>query len=88
MRHAKSSWGNPYESDFDRPLNSRGIENAQMVAKHIHSLGFKPELTLCSSALRCKETLKLVMPYFSKKMDTRYLDDLYLVLFQIIKYYY
>ena len=78
MRHAKSSWGNPYESDFDRPLNSRGIENAQMVAKHIHSLGFKPELTLCSSALRCRETLELVIPYFSKKMDTRYLDDLYL----------
>ena len=78
MRHAKSSWGNPYESDFDRPLNSRGIENAQMVAKHIHSLGFKPELTLCSSAVRCKQTLELVIPYFSKTMHTRYLDDLYL----------
>ena len=66
MRHAKSGWDNPYGDDFDRPLNSRGRESAQMVAKHIHSLGFKPELTLCSSSVRCKETLELVIPYFSK----------------------
>ena len=78
MRHAKSSWDNPHKDDFDRPLNSRGRESAQMVAKHIHSLGFKPELTLCSSSVRCKETLELVIPYFSKTMHTRYLDDLYL----------
>ena len=78
MRHAKSSWNNSHKDDFDRPLNSRGRENAQMVAKHIHSLGFKPELTLCSSAVRCKETLELVIPYFPKKTHIRYLDDLYL----------
>ena len=78
MRHSKSSWDNSYKDDFDRPLNSRGRENAQMVAKHIHSLGFKPELTLCSSAVRCKETLELVIPYFPKKTHIRYLDDLYL----------
>ena len=67
MRHAKSSWNNYHKDDFDRPLNYRGRENAQMGAKHIHSLGFKPELTLCSSAVRCKETLELVIPYFPKK---------------------
>ena len=78
MRHAKSGWDNPYGDDFDRPLNSCGREHAQIVAKHIHSLGFKPELTLCSSAVRCKETLELVIPYFSEKMATRYLDNLYL----------
>ena len=78
MRHAKSSWDNSYKDDFDRPLNSRGRENAQMVAKHIHSWGFKPELTLCSSALRCKQTLELIIPYFPKKMHIRYLDELYL----------
>jgi len=78
MRHAKSSWDNSYKDDFDRPLNSRGKENAQMMAKHIHSLGFKPELTLSSSAVRCKQTLELIIPYFPKKMDIRYLDELYL----------
>ena len=78
MRHSKSSWDNSYKDDFDRPLNSRGRENAQMVAKHIHSWGFKPELTLCSSALRCKQTLELIIPYFPKKMHIRYLDELYL----------
>tara|TARA_Y100001970_G_C14159549_1_gene817679 strand:+ start:832 stop:1407 length:576 start_codon:yes stop_codon:yes gene_type:complete len=78
MRHAKSSWDNSYKDDFDRPLNSRGKENAQMVAKHIHSLGFKPELTLCSSAARCKQTLELIIPYFPTKMHIRYLDELYL----------
>ena len=78
MRHAKSSWENPDEADFNRPLNPQGIDNAQMVAKYIHSLGFKPELTLCSSALRCKQTLELIIPYFPKKMHIRYLDELYL----------
>ena len=28
VRHAKSSWDNAFTSDFDRPLNQRGRNNA------------------------------------------------------------
>ena len=67
MRHAKSSWNNSHKDDFDRPLNSRGRENAQMVAKHIHSLGFKPELTLCSSASKMQGNSGTRNTYLPKK---------------------
>ena len=33
IRHAKSSWENPDLSDFERPLNNRGIQNAPVMAK-------------------------------------------------------
>ena len=39
IRHAKSSWDNPSISDFDRPLNSHGIQNATMMGKILHEEG-------------------------------------------------
>lgn len=37
VRHAKSSWQNVEQSDFDRPLNDRGKKNAPVMAKRLHS---------------------------------------------------
>lgn len=36
VRHAKSSWQNLEQSDFDRPLNDRGKKNAPVMAKRLH----------------------------------------------------
>ncbi|MCU0239254.1 MAG: hypothetical protein MUC29_07415 [Pyrinomonadaceae bacterium] len=36
LRHAKSSWDNPNISDFDRPLNQRGLEAAPFMGKIIY----------------------------------------------------
>lgn len=47
-RHAKSSWKHNVD-DLYRPLNARGLQQAPLVAQ---SLTFKPELIICSPAIR------------------------------------
>ena len=32
IRHAKSSWDDPSQNDFDRPLNKRGNKDALVMA--------------------------------------------------------
>lgn len=56
LRHAKSSWVNPDLDDFDRPLNKRGKRSAKALGKWLRGTDYAPELTLCSSARRTRET--------------------------------
>jgi phosphohistidine phosphatase len=62
LRHAKSSWDDPALPDRERPLAPRGVRDAKRIAKHLRRLGVAPELVLCSSAVRTRETLELVRP--------------------------
>jgi phosphohistidine phosphatase len=57
LRHAKSSWGDPSLADRDRPLAPRGHRAAEGMAAHLRANGPRPDLVLCSSALRTRETL-------------------------------
>jgi phosphohistidine phosphatase len=41
-------------------LAPRGRRDAKRIAKHLERLDIEPELTLCSSAVRTRETLDLV----------------------------
>ena len=66
LRHAKSSWDDPTLADHERPLAPRGRRDAKRIAKHLRKLGYRPELVLCSSALRTRETLDLVRPAISE----------------------
>lgn len=63
LRHAKSSRDDPKLDDHDRPLSPRGIEDAMAVAEHCATAGLQPDLILCSSALRTRATLGLLIPY-------------------------
>ena len=60
MRHAKSSWDDPTLSDFERPLNRRGKEDAPLMGEHLKRLGIKPDLIVSSPAKRAKKTAKIV----------------------------
>jgi phosphohistidine phosphatase len=62
LRHAKSSWDDPTLADRERPLAPRGRRDAKLIAEHLRRTGFEPELVLCSSAVRTRETLELVRP--------------------------
>jgi phosphohistidine phosphatase len=62
LRHAKSGWADPTLADRERPLAPRGRRDAKRIAKHLRRLGREPELVLCSSAARTRETLELVRP--------------------------
>jgi phosphohistidine phosphatase len=62
LRHAKSSWADPTLSDDERPLAPRGRRDAKRIAEHLRRRGLEPELVLCSSAARARETLELLRP--------------------------
>jgi phosphohistidine phosphatase len=60
LRHAKSSWDDPYLDDFDRPLAGRGLKAAQLMGCELVARDWLPELALVSSALRTRDTWRLV----------------------------
>lgn len=60
MRHAKSSWENADWSDFERPLNERGIKTAPRVGELMREKNFDPALILSSPARRALQTAELV----------------------------
>jgi phosphohistidine phosphatase len=62
LRHAKSSWADEDVADHDRPLAPRGRRAATAMAAHLGEHGVVPELVLCSSARRARETVELVAP--------------------------
>ena len=57
LRHAKSSWKDINQIDFDRPLNRRGNHDAPIMGKRIQLKHKCPEKILCSTALRARQTL-------------------------------
>jgi phosphohistidine phosphatase len=57
MRHAKSSWDNPGVDDHERPLATRGQRAVEVMSSYLQSSGIDPQLVLCSSSRRTRETL-------------------------------
>ena len=57
LRHAKSSWDDSSLPDHDRPLAGRGRRASKAIARHLREEDIKPDLVLCSSARRGRETL-------------------------------
>lgn len=62
LRHAKSSWEDDMLSDHDRPLAPRGRKAGKRLRRFVSENGIRPDLALCSTALRARSTLDLVLP--------------------------
>jgi phosphohistidine phosphatase len=77
LRHAKSSWEDSELADHDRPLAPRGRRAAKLIAKHLRRQGIAPELVLCSSAARTRETLELIAPALGDGVPVQIEDQLY-----------
>ena len=60
LRHAKSSWDNADLSDYERPLNERGLEAAPLMGGVMRTNQFQPALILSSPAKRAEQTAMLV----------------------------
>ena len=60
IRHAKSSWADPLQNDFDRPLNERGKAEAPEMGKVLDKIGIKPDLIISSTAKRTRQTAKRI----------------------------
>ena len=63
IRHAKSSWEHPHLSDFERPLNHRGLHTAPQMGLRMRSRQEQPDLLLSSPAYRAKHTARLMAPF-------------------------
>lgn len=57
-RHAKSSWADPGQDDFDRPLNERGLHDAPLMAKIFRERGEPVDLIVTSPAVRALTTAR------------------------------
>ena len=57
LRHAKSSWKELGLNDHDRPLNKRGRQAAKIMATFLRRSEITPDVVICSTATRAKETL-------------------------------
>lgn len=77
MRHAKSDWDGPWESDHDRPLSPRGLRAAPLIGRYMLEHGIDPALVLCSSARRTVETLESLGEAIPKSAEVQILDELY-----------
>ena len=60
VRHAKSSWDDPYLDDHDRPLNERGLRNAPEMGKRLQGSGIRPDVWISSTALRAITTAEII----------------------------
>ena len=58
LRHAKAGWALPGMRDFDRPLDASGHADAEATGAAMRSHGYVPDITLCSNAVRARETLE------------------------------
>ena len=76
VRHCKSSWSDMRLSDFDRPLNNRGMNDGDLMSGKLHENLSSVDLLLSSSSNRTVLTSK----FFIDKINInkiKYEDELY-----------
>jgi phosphohistidine phosphatase len=62
LRHAKSAWDDPSLRDRDRPLAPRGRKAAKRIGRWAKKHRIRPQLVVCSTAVRAEQTLERVLP--------------------------
>jgi phosphohistidine phosphatase len=75
LRHAKADW--PEVPDHERPLAERGRKDAPAVGRRFTDDGIRPDLALCSTAARTRETWKLAAHELEHRPRTVYEERLY-----------
>lgn len=77
LRHAKSSKDDPSLIDFDRPLNERGKNDAQLIGKYIRQQKIKADFVVSSPAERARQTAELVLKSAGLKVELRFDKRIY-----------
>lgn len=79
LRHAKSDLPtDPSMRDHDRPLAPKGRAGIALVANHLLAAGLEPDLVLCSSAERTRETVARIAHALPSGVPVLVEDQLYL----------
>lgn len=69
IRHAKSSWADPGQADFERPLNGRGKKDGQRMALWMNGEPERPNWIISSDAERARATAEYVRAGYSVPID-------------------
>lgn len=77
MRHAESGWATTGQRDFDRSLSEKGFAEAVAVADIAGDRNYAPDIVLCSTAVRCRETADAIRRVLSVDTEFRFVDELY-----------
>ncbi|MFC5833872.1 SixA phosphatase family protein [Nonomuraea insulae] len=75
VRHAKADWS--AESDHERPLAERGRKDASVAGRWLAGSGITPDLALVTTAVRGRETWKLMVSELPQRSRTVYDERLY-----------
>jgi phosphohistidine phosphatase len=78
LRHAKAVPPEDGLADRDRPLADKGERAMAAVGAWAAERGLLPDLVLCSTSARTRQTLALILPPL-KQPDVRFEETLYLV---------
>ncbi len=78
MRHAKSSWKDPYLKDRDRPLNEIGKKEIPVMSELFVEQELLPEVILSSSAARARQTVEMLVEASGFQGEVQYLDSFYM----------
>lgn len=78
LRHAKAVPASPDLEDHERRLADRGRADAIRMGQFLKEEACVPELALCSTALRTRETLDLVIPQLGNAPAVQHVPGLYL----------
>ena len=65
IRHAKSDWNTDAKTDFERPLNKRGLRDAPAMAEKLLNKHLVPQLLVSSPAVRAISTAKIFADTFN-----------------------
>lgn len=75
LRHAKSAW--PDVPDHERPLAPRGQRDAPVMGGWLRTEGLVPDLVVCSSARRARETWQIAQAGLGAAPPVRYDECVY-----------
>ena len=77
MRHAKSDWSRPGQSDEERGLQKRGMKDSPLMGKMFASFGAVPDQILSSPVKRARKTAELVAGHCGYEGDIVWMDGFY-----------
>lgn len=77
LRHAKSSWDDPGQSDFERPLNERGLKAAPLMGRFLRKKNLRPDLIVSSPAERASQTTSLVLEAMGLRTEPKFDERIY-----------
>ncbi|MBW2363440.1 MAG: histidine phosphatase family protein [Deltaproteobacteria bacterium] len=78
VRHAKSSWKDEGQTDFERPLNRRGERDAPEMGRRLSNWAERPTLVVASTARRAQQTTEALIAGWTPRPPIVWQPDLYL----------